>query len=82
VSYLQPVATHPDVAERLLLRGDDDRWYVWTGDRPGAEPEEIDAATARSLIRDGWLLAFPANGPWFHVDDLPLVIQPHPSHRP
>lgn len=80
--YVQPVATHPDRAERLLLRGDDDRWYVWTGERPGSEPEEIDEATARWLIDARRLVPFPANGPWFHVDDLPLLALPHPSRLP
>jgi hypothetical protein len=82
VAYVQPVAAHPDRQEGLLLRGENGRWYVWTGDQPGAAPEEIDEATARWLIDGGQLLPFPADGPWFHVDDLPLVALPHPSRLP
>lgn len=82
VFYAQPVATHPDFPERLLLRGEDDRWYVWTGDGATIGPDEIDEATAHWLLADGWLQAFPADGPWFALDDLPLGPVPHPSRRP
>jgi hypothetical protein len=75
-TYLQPIAQHRRFPTRLLLRGDDDRYYVWRGDVPGAPVEEIEAGTA------GWLrgptLTTPVEGGvWLHVDDLPTA--PHPT---
>lgn len=80
--YVQPIARHLVFPERFLLRCADDRWLVWSGDAAGSRPEEIAAGTARWLLTRSWIVPVTDAGAWVHVDDLPLVPDVHPSHRP
>lgn len=71
--YLQPIAQHTDHPERLLLRGADGRWYVWTGERPEAWPAEIAAATAAWMLVQPGLRLLPGPHVWLHPADLPTL---------
>ena len=71
--YLQPIAQHVDHPERLLLRAADGRWYVWSGDRPEAKPEEVSARTAAWLLIQPGLRLLPAPHVWLHPADLPAL---------
>jgi len=79
--YVQPIARHLVFPGRYLLRGEDDRWFVWTGERADAAPEEIAGATARWLLTRSWIVPVPGDGAWVHVDDLPLVPDARPTTR-
>lgn len=71
--YVQPIAQHHEHPERLLLKAEDGRAYVWLGEDPDGTPEEIEPATAT------WLLTLPSlrqlSQPrvWFQVTDLPVA---------
>jgi hypothetical protein len=71
--YLQPIAQHADHPERLLLRGADGRWYVWTGERPAALPAEIAPATAAWMLVQPGLRLLPGPLIWLHPSDLPTL---------
>ena len=71
--YVQPIAQHLAHPERLLLRTEDDRAFVWLGDDPTARPEEIDPRTAAWLQTRPWLRPLPLPRFWLHVADLPLA---------
>jgi len=71
--YVQPIAQHLAHPERLLLRAEDDRAFVWLGDDPDATPEEIDPRTAAWLQTRPWLHPLPLPRFWLHVADLPLA---------
>ena len=71
--YLQPIAQHTAHPERLLLRGADGRWYVWSGERPEAVPEEVSLATAAWLLVQPELRLLPAPHVWLHPADLPML---------
>ena len=73
--YLQPMAQHVAHLERLLLRGADGRWYLWTGEEPDAPPVEIPAATATWMLVGPALRLLPGPRVWIHRADLPLL--PH-----
>ena len=77
--YVRPIARHLIFPERYLLRDGDGRWYVWTGERMGGRPEEIEEATARWLRTRSWILPVPDGSAWVHVDDLPVAPVSHPS---
>ena len=72
-TYVKPIARHALYAERFLLWGEDDRWYVWTGEDVTAAPEEICEETARWLLTRRWICALPGADAWVHVADLPLA---------
>ena len=72
-SYLQPIAQHPANPERLLLRDEDDRAYVWLGNDPGGSPEEIDPRTAAWFLNHRWLRPLPCPRYWLHAADLPVA---------
>ena len=71
--YVQPIAQHAAHPERLLLRGANGRWYVWTGERPEAAPEEIPLAMAAWLLIQPELRLLPAPHVWLHPADLPML---------
>lgn len=75
-SYVQPIAQHARHPERLLLRGEDDFYYVWHGDDPSAAPEEIEAATAIRLLTRPDMVCLGEPRVWLHVADLPLTPTP------
>ena len=79
--YVQPAARHLVLPARFLLRAEDDRWFVWTGEDEHAEPEEIPPPTARWLMTRSWMVPLPPEGGWVSVDDLPLVPDFHPAPR-
>ena len=68
--YLQPIASHEEYPERLLLRDEQDQWYLWSGDGRDIEaiPSELAAwVSDRPEIR---LLQRPHM--WFELSCLPL----------
>ena len=79
--YVQPIARHLVFPERFLLRGEDDRWFVWTGERANDEPEEIASPTAHWLLTRPWIVPVAGAGAWVHVDDLPIVPEGRPAPR-
>ena len=79
--YVRPVARHLIFPERYLLQGEDDRWYVWTGEPVAGQPAEIAEATARWLRTRSWMVPLPDGGAWVCVDDLPVVPVRHPTRR-
>lgn len=81
-AYVQPIAQHARHPERLMLRGEDDRYYVWQGDDPTAEPEEIEPATAIWLLTRSALVCLAEPRVWVHVADLPLAPTPACGGQP
>jgi hypothetical protein len=84
--YVQLVGHHAGLPERLLIRADDSRWYVWFGDRVGTPLREIDQPIADWLKRQTDLTILPEPHFWFHVDDLPTIATQleegiQPTHR-
>jgi hypothetical protein len=71
--YVQVVGHHAAQPERLLIRSDDGRWYVWFGDRRGTPLREIDEPIADWLQHQPDLTILPEPHFWLHVDDLPMV---------
>jgi hypothetical protein len=71
--YVQPIAQHVDHPERLLLRGADGRWYLWSGDRLESALVEIPSATAAWLLVRPALRLLPGPLVWLHPADLPLL---------
>ena len=72
--YVQVVGHHSAQPERLLIRSDDGRWYVWFGDRAGTPLREINEPIADWLRRQSDLTMLPEPHFWLHVDDLPTVV--------
>jgi hypothetical protein len=72
--YVQLVGHHASQPERLLIRSDDGRWYVWFGDRVGTPLREIDQPIADWLKRQTDLTILPEPHFWLHVDDLPTIV--------
>ena len=71
--YVQVIGHHAELPERLLIRSDDGRWYVWFGDRVGTPLREIDQPIADWLKRQTDLTILPEPYFWLHVDDLPTI---------
>lgn len=69
--YLQPVAFHVSVPERLLVRDEADRWFLWTGDE-GATLTDIPVSLAIWLLDRDELVELPAPHLWFEEDALPV----------
>ena len=74
--YVQPVAWHLLFPERFLLRGEDDGWYLWTGEDATAAPEAIPDEIAVWLRTKQWMIPFAETSPWVQTDDLPLAPAP------
>jgi hypothetical protein len=72
-AYVQPVAYHVRHPERLLVRSADGEWYLWFGDRPGCEPEDVPPAVASWMQRLPSLVPMREPHFWLHRDDLPLT---------
>ena len=72
-TYVQPIAQHLVYPERLLLRAEDDRAYVWLGEHANATPEEIDPRTAAWLQTNPWIRPLPQPRVWLHIADLPVT---------
>ena len=81
-TYVRPVARHLIFPQRYLLRGGNERWYVWTGEPADPRPAEIPEAIARWLLTRSWIVPLAECDAWVHVDDLPLAPSPHPLRRP
>jgi hypothetical protein len=82
--YVQVIGHHAELPERLLIRSDDGRWYVWFGDRVGTPLREIDQPIADWLKRQTDLTMLPEPHFWLHVDDLPTIanaIEAEVRHR-
>ena len=81
-AYVQPIAQHVRHPERLVLRGEDDRYYVWHGDDPTAAPEEIEPTTAIWLLTRADMVCLDEPRVWLHVADLPLAPTPARGSQP
>ena len=68
--YVQPIASHEDYPERLLLRDGDDHWYLWRGD--GQEIEPTSAELAAWVLDRPEMRLLPRPHMWFEVSCLPL----------
>ncbi len=80
--YVRPIARHLIFPERFLLRGEDNRWYVWTGESAAAVPEEIAEGNAQWLQTRSWMVPLDECNAWVDVDDLPLAPAARPTRRP
>ncbi|HVL24415.1 MAG TPA: hypothetical protein VM450_10020 [Thermomicrobiales bacterium] len=69
-TYLQPIASHEDYPERLLLRDGEDQWYLWTGD--GQEIEAIPARLAAWIADRPEMRLLQRPHMWFELSCLPL----------
>lgn len=82
VTYVQPIAQHTAHAERMLLRGEDSGWYLWTGrsDMPREDSiAPIDLPLATWILTHPTMQLLPEPRCWVHLDDLPT--ESTPSHR-
>ena len=73
--YLQPIAQHCIYPERLVLRGEDDRLYLWLGGDGSTQPQPTATEVVNWLIERHRVVLTPTPV-WFHTDDLPLGPQP------
>ncbi|MBA2776650.1 MAG: hypothetical protein H0U31_07970 [Chloroflexia bacterium] len=71
IHYVRPVAYHRSDADKLLLKDEQDRWYLWRGDDAGLI--EIERAMAQWIYERPEI--FPAWAPhmWFDVTTLPAT---------
>lgn len=71
VTYVRPVAYHRFATDRLLLKDENDSWYLWMGDDSGLI--EVDRQLARWLYQRPEI--YPVAGPamWFDVESLPAT---------
>lgn len=80
--YVQLVAQHVRHPERLVLRDEHGQYYVWTGELPDANPQEMDAATVWWLCAQPQIAPLSHVGVWFHATDLPLTPTAAGGRRP
>ena len=68
--YVQPVAHHQDVPERLLLRDEGGQWFLWMGD--GRDLEAIPTGLAIWMLDRPEMRLLGRPHMWFEVSCLPL----------
>lgn len=68
--YVQPVASHCQFPERLLVRDDRGQWFMWFGDGRNIEEIPVQLATWLSHRPEMQLLASPRL--WFDDTSLPI----------
>lgn len=68
--YVQPVASHRQHPERLLLRDSLGEWFIWFGD--GREIETIPAPTAMWMASRPEMYQLQSPMLWFDPSTLPV----------
>lgn len=68
--YVQPVASHIQIPERLLVRNDQDQWFIWFGD--GRDIEEIPGELASWIFHRPEMQALASPRMWFDDSSLPV----------
>lgn len=69
-SYVQPVASHRQIPERLLLRDNAGQCYIWFGD--GRDMETIPVPVAEWMLSRPEVAQLHSPMLWFDVSSLPL----------
>ncbi|HEU0163787.1 MAG TPA: hypothetical protein VFQ54_02010 [Thermomicrobiales bacterium] len=72
--YMQPFAFHREAPERLVVRDEAGRWYLWAGDGSD-EIVEVPARLAHWMIDRREMQVLPAPHMWFERDSLPVRTQ-------
>lgn len=70
-SYVQPVASHRQIPERLLLRDNTGQCYIWFGD--GRDLETVPAPVAEWMLSRPEVTHLRSPVLWFDVSSLPLT---------
>jgi hypothetical protein len=69
--YVQPIASHLQFPERLLLRDNMGQCYLWFGD--GRDMETIPASLAEWLISRTEMISLHSPMLWFDTSSLPMT---------
>jgi len=72
-SYVQPVASHVSHPERLLVRTQDDAFYLWPG--TGDPMIEIPTALAAWMISRPEIFTLCSPRHWFDIECLPIAVE-------
>ena len=77
-AYVQPIASHKDIASYLIVRDSDDHWFLWAGnDDQGLT--EIPESTALWMRLRPEIEDLPMPRFWFDASSLPLFEQSAPT---
>jgi hypothetical protein len=68
--YVQPIASHLQFPERLLLRDSMGQYYLWFGD--GQDMETIPTSLAEWLVSRSEMALLHSPMLWFDTSSLPL----------
>lgn len=69
-NYLQPVASHVQCPERVLVRDEQDQWYIWFGD--GRDIEHIPDHLASWIADRPEMQILSSPRLWFEDSSLPV----------
>jgi hypothetical protein len=69
--YVQLLGKHRFLPDRFLLQDEDERWFLWFGDRPGRPLEPIDQSLMQWVTSRIELRMFQSPQPWVALADLP-----------
>ena len=71
--YVRLLGKHRFLPDRFLLQDEDERWFLWFGDRPGRPLEPIDQSLMQWVTSRIELRMFQAPQPWVALADLPTA---------
>ena len=74
--YVRLLGKHRFLPDRFLLQDEDERWFLWFGDRPGRPLEPIDQSLMQWVTSRIELRMFQAPQPWVALADLPTSPTP------
>jgi hypothetical protein len=76
-AYVQPVASHGQYPERLLVRDQSGTWHLWFGD--GQEMCALSIELASWILGRPEMTRIPAPHYWFDVESLPVAVETYDS---
>jgi hypothetical protein len=68
--YVQPIASHSEFPERLLLRDEMGDWSIWFGD--GREMETLPTPLAEWMVSRPEMIELHSPALWFDSSSLPV----------
>ena len=69
--YVRLLGKHRFLPDRFLLQDEEERWFLWFGDRPSRPLEPIDQSLMQWVTSRIELRMFQAPQPWVAIADLP-----------